>query len=165
MYRKLGGPQDRSGWVQKILPPAGIRSPNRPARSESLYMLNTHWKKLILWSGTFVVYMLEKQIPYLSCLVMKCVFVLVDTKTLRIKVTRTQKIMLLSTSSCTLCYGWCVVCCECNKGCGGRLFFWDTDSHQYAAHILTPLHDQLWDEETYALSSKTLEPETALYFL
>jgi len=33
-YRRLGGPQDRSGQVQKISPPIGIRSPDRPARSE-----------------------------------------------------------------------------------------------------------------------------------
>ena len=36
LYRRLGGPQGRSGRVRKISPPTGIRSPNRPARSESL---------------------------------------------------------------------------------------------------------------------------------
>ena len=39
-YRKLGGPQDRSGRVRKISPPTGIRSRDRPARSESLYRLS-----------------------------------------------------------------------------------------------------------------------------
>ena len=37
-YRRLGGPQGRSGLVRKISPPpTGIRSPDRRARSESLY--------------------------------------------------------------------------------------------------------------------------------
>jgi len=40
MYRRLGGPQGRSGQVQKISSPTGIRSPDRPARSQSLYRLN-----------------------------------------------------------------------------------------------------------------------------
>ena len=39
LYRRLGGPQGRSGRVRKISPPTGIRSPDRPARSESLYRL------------------------------------------------------------------------------------------------------------------------------
>ena len=38
--RRLGGPQGRSGQVQKISPPTGIRSPDRPARSQSLYRLS-----------------------------------------------------------------------------------------------------------------------------
>ena len=38
-YRRLGGSQGRSGWVQKMLPPTRIRSPDRPARSELLYRL------------------------------------------------------------------------------------------------------------------------------
>ena len=40
LYRRLGGPQDRSGQVRKISPPTGIRSPDRPARSQSLYQLS-----------------------------------------------------------------------------------------------------------------------------
>jgi hypothetical protein len=40
LYRRLGGPQDRSGQVQKISPPTGIRSPDRPAHSQSLYKLH-----------------------------------------------------------------------------------------------------------------------------
>ena len=35
----MGGPQDRSGKVQKNSTPTEIRSPDRPARSESLYRL------------------------------------------------------------------------------------------------------------------------------
>jgi len=40
LYRRLGEPQTRSGQVRKISPPTGIRSPDRPARRESLYRLN-----------------------------------------------------------------------------------------------------------------------------
>jgi hypothetical protein len=39
LYRRLGGPQGRSGRLWKISPPTGIRSPDRPACSESLYRL------------------------------------------------------------------------------------------------------------------------------
>jgi hypothetical protein len=39
LYRRLGKPQGRSGQVRKISPPTGIRSPDRPARSKSLYRL------------------------------------------------------------------------------------------------------------------------------
>jgi hypothetical protein len=39
LYMRLGGPQGRSGRVRKISP-TGIRSPERPARSESLYRLS-----------------------------------------------------------------------------------------------------------------------------
>ena len=38
-YRRLGGPQGRSGQLRKISPPTGIWSPDRPARSQSLYRL------------------------------------------------------------------------------------------------------------------------------
>ena len=40
LFRRLGGPQSRSGRVRKISPLTGIRSPDRPARSESLYRLS-----------------------------------------------------------------------------------------------------------------------------
>jgi hypothetical protein len=44
LYRKLGGPQGRSGQVRKISPPTGIRSPDRPARSfSSSQELNLHF--------------------------------------------------------------------------------------------------------------------------
>ena len=39
LYRRLGGPQGRSGQVRKISPPTGIRSPDRPTRSQWLYRL------------------------------------------------------------------------------------------------------------------------------
>jgi len=39
LYRRLGGPQGLSGQVRKISSPTGIRSPDRPARSQSLYRL------------------------------------------------------------------------------------------------------------------------------
>ena len=39
-YRWLGGPMCRSGQVRKISPLTGIRCPDRPARSESLYRLS-----------------------------------------------------------------------------------------------------------------------------
>jgi len=40
LHRRLGGPQGQSGQVRKISPPTGIRSPDRPARSKSLYRLS-----------------------------------------------------------------------------------------------------------------------------
>jgi len=40
LYRRLGGPQGRPERVRKISPPTGIRSPDRPARSELLYRLS-----------------------------------------------------------------------------------------------------------------------------
>jgi hypothetical protein len=40
LYRRLGGPQGRCGRVRKISPPTGIRSPDRSARSQSLYRLS-----------------------------------------------------------------------------------------------------------------------------
>jgi hypothetical protein len=38
-YRRLGGPHGQSRWIQKISPPTGIRSLDRPACSELLYQL------------------------------------------------------------------------------------------------------------------------------
>jgi len=40
LYRKLGGPQGQSGGVRKISSPTGIRSPDCPARSQSLHPLS-----------------------------------------------------------------------------------------------------------------------------
>ena len=40
LYRRLGGPQGRSARVRRISSPTEIRSPNLPARSESLYRLS-----------------------------------------------------------------------------------------------------------------------------
>jgi hypothetical protein len=39
MYRRLRGLQGRSGEARKVSPPTGIRSPDHPARSQSLYRL------------------------------------------------------------------------------------------------------------------------------
>ena len=39
LYRRLVGPQGQSGRVRKNSPSTGIRSPDRPSRSESLYRL------------------------------------------------------------------------------------------------------------------------------
>jgi len=39
LYGRLSGSQGRSGQMRKISPPTGIRSPDRPDRSESLYRL------------------------------------------------------------------------------------------------------------------------------
>ena len=38
--QEAGWAQDRARQVRKISPPTGIRSPDRPARSQSLYRLN-----------------------------------------------------------------------------------------------------------------------------
>ena len=40
LYRRLCGSQARSGRVRKISPPIGIRSPDHPAGTESLYRLS-----------------------------------------------------------------------------------------------------------------------------
>ena len=40
LYSRLGGNHGRSGRGRKISPPTGNRSPDRPARSESLYRLS-----------------------------------------------------------------------------------------------------------------------------
>ena len=40
LYRRLGGSQGRSGQVWKISPLTGIRTPDRPAHSQSLYRLS-----------------------------------------------------------------------------------------------------------------------------
>ena len=40
LHWRLGVPQGRFGRARKISPPTGIRSPDRPARSERLYQLS-----------------------------------------------------------------------------------------------------------------------------
>ena len=68
LYRRLGGPQGWSGRVWKISPPTEIRSPNRPARSKSLYRLSYPGPSLKTVDITkFVRYMQIahiKKIPY-----------------------------------------------------------------------------------------------------
>jgi hypothetical protein len=51
LYRRLGGTQGRSGHVRKISPPTGIRSSDRPARSESLYRLRYPGFQVVLVQG------------------------------------------------------------------------------------------------------------------
>jgi hypothetical protein len=48
LYRRLGRPHGRSGRVQNISPPTGIRSPDRPACSESLYRLSCPGPQLFM---------------------------------------------------------------------------------------------------------------------
>ena len=43
LYRRLGGPEVRSGRLRNFPPATGIRSPDRPARSQSLW----HWSIII----------------------------------------------------------------------------------------------------------------------
>ena len=56
LYRRLGGPLGRPGRVRNISPPTGIRSPDRPARSETVYWLSycgpesCRIKKLNYWT-------------------------------------------------------------------------------------------------------------------
>jgi hypothetical protein len=69
LYRRLGRPQGRSGRVLKISPPTGIRSPDRPARSESLYRLSyrgphERYASIIIASHLCNMY------EYIRCLVM-----------------------------------------------------------------------------------------------
>ena len=56
----MGGPQGRCGRVRNISPPNGIRSPDRPARSKSLYRLSHpgplifvqhiwNWQQVLKW--------------------------------------------------------------------------------------------------------------------
>jgi hypothetical protein len=45
LYRRLGRPQGRSGRVQKISLPNRTRTPDRAARSESLYRLSQYSSK------------------------------------------------------------------------------------------------------------------------
>jgi len=49
LYTRLGGPQGRSGQVRQISSPTGIRSPDHPVRSQSLYRIL--YPALLLLSG------------------------------------------------------------------------------------------------------------------
>jgi len=48
-YRRLSGPQGWPGQVRKISSPTAIRSPDRPARSQSLYIVYTVLKSHLFW--------------------------------------------------------------------------------------------------------------------
>ena len=47
LYRRLGGIQVRFGRVGKISPPTGIRYPDSPSRSESLYRLSYRGRQIM----------------------------------------------------------------------------------------------------------------------
>jgi len=56
LYRRLSGPQGRSGRVWKISPTPGFDPPDRPARCESLYRLihsGLHIQAGVNWIGLF----------------------------------------------------------------------------------------------------------------
>ena len=82
LYRRLGGPQGRSGRA-KILASTGIRSPDRPARSQSLYRLsypthiicNTVWHSWVICSDVEV-WCLESKHAWKVTRSLVCVFLL-----------------------------------------------------------------------------------------
>ena len=56
LYRRLGGPQGRSGRVREISPPTGVPSSDRPALSESLYRLSSPYScKSYFWEIYFII--------------------------------------------------------------------------------------------------------------
>ena len=55
LYRTLDGPQGRPGQVRKISPPTGIRFPDCPARSPSLYRLRYPAYTLNMYSYVILV--------------------------------------------------------------------------------------------------------------
>jgi hypothetical protein len=59
LYRRLGEPQGRSGQLRKISPSTGIRSPDRPARSQSLYRLHypgDHIRCHLIYWMVYIIY-------------------------------------------------------------------------------------------------------------
>ena len=71
LYRRLGGPQGRSGQVRKISPPTGIRSPDRQTRSQSLYRLS--------YTGPYCMF---KRGNYLNAIPKRVIFNVVRTDTM-----------------------------------------------------------------------------------
>ena len=63
LYSRLGGPQGRSGRARKISPPAGIRSPDRPVRSEWPRVPNRNFRDFIF----FNVDIKRRKFPSFSC--------------------------------------------------------------------------------------------------
>jgi hypothetical protein len=54
LYKKLGGPRDQSGQVQKILPRLGLES-------QTVQPLVTHYKKYTTLGSTSVLHSSQKQ--------------------------------------------------------------------------------------------------------
>jgi hypothetical protein len=63
LYRKLVGPQGRSGQVRIILPPTGIRSPDRSARSQSPYRLSYPAHSYPVRSGIILRVQKKRMVP------------------------------------------------------------------------------------------------------
>ena len=62
LYRRLGGPQGRSGPAENVAP-LGIRSPDRPARSQSLYQLSYPADSLLQYNKKNE-FSLDKELPF-----------------------------------------------------------------------------------------------------
>ena len=67
LYRRLGGPQGGSGQVRKISPPTGIRSPECPARSQSLYRLCGQINSLMLMDKRLLLSVPSLMYGFLAC--------------------------------------------------------------------------------------------------
>jgi len=63
LYRRLGGLQSRSGRVRKISPTTGMRSPDRPARSESL-RYTTLSRPTVYFYKSFIIIYPSHSTPY-----------------------------------------------------------------------------------------------------
>ena len=64
LYRRLGGPQVGPGQVWKTSPLTGIRSPDRPARSQSLYRLGYPAHKCPRWDSNPTISARDRQQIY-----------------------------------------------------------------------------------------------------
>jgi hypothetical protein len=53
--RRQRGPQGQSGWVRKNLAFTGVPTPDRPARSESLYRLGHRGRNFFMTSANFTI--------------------------------------------------------------------------------------------------------------
>ena len=71
-YRRLGGPQGRSGQARKISPPTGIRYPDRPTRSQLLYRLSYTDHNLYLGEGTKTLYFSLIEISQFDAIFLAC---------------------------------------------------------------------------------------------
>ena len=53
LYKRLGGPQGRSGGMREISPPTGVRSPDRPAPIASRYTYCAIPAHITMCTGSF----------------------------------------------------------------------------------------------------------------